>query len=172
MCVIVLDNGVCCVLYPVECTVEYTVECTVECMTEWAVECMCCRVHLCQMPLQNVKINMSLYMVTILAGMLFTHIHTPIHACTCTFSLAYYCCSCRMCTQNVNLIDRDIPMYIWCAYFCAATSCVIMHARSLQFPSLLQRGTFSHSLGHRGTNWVPLTSTFGAFLNAALMMIS
>ena len=69
------------------------------------------------MPLQNVKINMSLYMVTILAGMLFTHIHTPIHAHTCTFSLDCYCYSCRMCTQNVNLIDRDIPMYIWCAYF-------------------------------------------------------
>lgn len=75
--------------------------------------------------LQNVKVNMSLYMVTILAGM---PVHTLLLPYMLTHAHFHFTTIVVFCHvyQNVHLIDRGIPMYVWCAHFCTATSYVII----------------------------------------------
>ena len=153
--------------------------------------------------LQNVKVNMSLYMVTILAGMLFTHSYSH----TCLHMLYYYCVLACVpkCWPNwqghthMCLVCTFLHYYKLCNYACQVTAlkaCILPTLwycsssvlfipppppppppppeprHSLPFSLSFQRDTFSHSLGHRGTNWVPLTSILEAFLSAALMKIS
>ena len=76
--------------------------------------------------LQNVKVNMSLYMVTILAGMLFTHSYSH----TCLHMLYYYCVLACVpkCWPNwqghthMCLVCTFLHYYKLCNYACQVTA--------------------------------------------------